>query len=285
MNPRRSEMNVMDKPGTHDDNYFPFIKKKILRDTSLDLHQYKDKYIRRRIAVRMHAKKVSTYRDYMRLLSSEPSEYDNLLRDLTINVTHFFRDPEVFHILEEEYLPLMIYDKVQNNRKIIRIWSAGCASGEEPYSLAIILHDLFGNDLKAFTISILATDIDENSLEAAKTGIYPPEQVEKIRLGFLNSYFRFDGEMYHLSDEIKDMVRFKKMDLFTHPKMGNFDIIVCRNVLIYFTKEMQQKLFEIFYNTLNCGGYLVLGKTESLSGEIQGKFHAMNIRERIYQKN
>jgi chemotaxis protein methyltransferase CheR len=278
-------MIVTEDLSNQNDKYFPFIKKKIFRDTSMDLHQYKDKYIKRRLSVRMHATKVTTYREYMRLLSSDPSEYDNLLKEITINVTRFFRDPEVFHILEEEYLPLLIYDKVKDRRRVIRLWSAGCASGEEPYSLAIIMHDLFGKDLMDFSVSILATDIDDASLRTAKRGIYPSEQVEKIRLGYLNRYFRYDGEMYHLSQEIKDMVHFKKMDLFADPRGGNVDILMCRNVLIYFTKEMQQKLFENFFRSLNRGGYLVLGKTETLTGVVQGKFHAVNLRERIYQKD
>ncbi len=275
---------LMNQPGKHNDNHFLYIKRKIFKDTSLDLHQFKDKYIKRRIAVRMHATKVTTYREYMHLLSSEPSEYDKLLKELTINVTHFFRDPEVFRVLEEEYLPLLIFGKVKDQRKIIRIWSAGCASGEEPYSLAIILHYLFGEDRGDFNISILATDIDKASLEAGKLGQYPPEQVERIRLVYLNRYFTFDKEIYHLNKEIKDMVQFRKMDLFTTPKVGNFDIIMCRNVLIYFTKEMQKKLFENFYNSLNMGGYLVLGKTEALSGDINNKLSAVNLRERIFQK-
>jgi chemotaxis protein methyltransferase CheR len=277
-------MIVMDDFVSPKDSYFPLIKRKILRDTSLDLHQYKDKYIKRRIAVRMHATKASTYREYMHLLSSEPTEYDNLLKELTINVTHFFRDPEVFRILEEEYLPLLIFDKVQSDKRTVRIWSAGCASGEEPYSLAIIMHDLFGEDLMDFKVSIIATDIDEESLKTAKKGIYPHEQVKKTRLDYLNRYFRYDDKMYQISEEIKEMVIFKKRDLFIDPKKGNFDIIMCRNVLIYFTKEMQRKLFENFYRSLNWGGYLILGKTEALTGEIQGKLHAVNLRERIYQK-
>jgi chemotaxis protein methyltransferase CheR len=277
-------MDMVDLDGLDHKN-FPLLKKKIFYDTSLDCHQFKDNYLKRRIAVRMHARKIPTYHRYILLLNSDPEEYKELLNDLTINVTQFFRDPEVFHLLEEEFLPLLIYSKVKSGRRVIRLWSAGCASGEEPYSLAIILHDLFGSEIDNFILSILGTDIDANSLKAAKVGEYLPRQVENVRLGYLNSYFKFDGEMYHLSEDIRDMVRFKKMDLFSDLKGGNFDIIMCRNVLIYFTKEMQQKLFENFYESLSWGGYLVLGKTETLTGEIQRKFDAVNTRERIYQKN
>lgn len=275
----------MDDLQGKDDKNFPLLKKKIFYNTSLDCHQYKDNYLKRRISVRMNAKKVPTYFEYMRILASDPSEYDALLKDLTINVTQFFRDTEVFHLLEEEFLPLLIYHKVKSQRRVIRIWSAGCASGEEPYSLAIIMHDLLGDEIDSFIVTILGTDIDNGSLKAAKKGEYLPRQIENVRLGYLNSYFQFDGEMHHLSDEIKDMVRFKKLDLFSEVKGGNFDLILCRNVLIYFTKDMQKKLIDNFYDSLNWGGYLVLGKTETLIGNPQHQYDSINARERIYQKN
>jgi chemotaxis protein methyltransferase CheR len=275
----------MDDLQGKDDINFPLLKKKIQNDTSLDCHQYKDNYLKRRIAVRMNAKKVPTYFDYMHLLSSDPDEYDELIKDLTINVTQFFRDPEVFHLLEEEFLPLIIYHKVKSRKRAIRIWSAGCASGEEPYSLAIIMHDLLGAEIDNFIITIMGTDIDEGSLKAAKIGEYLPRQIENVRLGYLNSYFQFDGEMYHLSDEIREMVRFKKLDLFSEVRGGSFDLILCRNVIIYFTKDMQKKLLDNFYNSLNWDGYLVLGKTETLIGSPQHKYDTINARERIYQKN
>lgn len=268
-----------------DDINLSRLKKKIFYDTTLDCHQYKDNYIKRRIAVRMNARKVPTYLDYMRLLTSDPDEYDALLKDLTINVTHFFRDPEVFHILEEEFLPLLIYHKVQSRKRVIRIWSAACASGEEPYSIAIIMHDLLGAEIDNFIVTILGTDIDEPSLRSAKIGEYLPSQIENVRLGYLNSYFQFDSDMYLLSDQIKEMVRFKKLDLFSEVRGGNFDLILCRNVLIYFTKEMQKRLIDNFYDSLNWGGYLVLGKTETLMGSPQHKYDTVNTRERIYQKN
>jgi chemotaxis protein methyltransferase CheR len=275
----------MDIPESANDKDFPILKRKIFSDTSLDCNQYKDNYLKRRIAVRMHVNKVPTYREYIHLLTRDPDEYSELLSDLTINVTQFFRDPEVFRILEEEFLPLLIYHKVKSGKRVIRIWSAGCASGEEPYSLAILMHDLLGSEIDNFIVTILGTDIDSECLEAAKIGEYLPRQIENVRLGFLNSYFTYDGEMYQLSDDIIDMVRFKKLDLFSDIKGGNFDLILCRNVIIYFTKQMQQRLFENFYDSLNWGGYMVLGKTETLLGDTQRRFEAVNTRERVYQKN
>jgi chemotaxis protein methyltransferase CheR len=268
----------------HEERDFLLLKDKIYRATSLDCHQYKDNYLKRRINVRMHVWGVKTYGEYLRILNSYPGEYKELMEDITINVTQFFRDPEVYKLMEEEILPLLIYDKVKNNRRVIRFWSAGCASGEEPYSMAILMDDLLGEESKSFMVSIQGTDIDETCLTAARDGIYLPRQIENVRPKYLSRYFQYDGEMYHISDRIKDMVRFKKQDLFSDKKGAHFDLITCRNVLIYFTKEMQQKLFLQFLNQLNEGGYLIIGKTETMIGEFSKKFHPVDLRERIYQK-
>lgn len=263
---------------------FLLLKDKIYKATYLDCHQYKDNYLKRRINVRMHVWGTKTYAEYLRILNSYPGEYKELMEDITINVTQFFRDTQVFKLMEEEILPLLIYDKVKTNRRVIRFWSAGCASGEEPYSIAILMDDLMGDEYDNFSISIQGTDIDETCLTSARKGIYLPRQLENVGPKYLSHYFQFDGEMYHISDRIKDMVRFKKHDLFSDKKSAHFDLITCRNVLIYFTKEMQQKLFLQFFNQLNEGGYLIIGKTETIIGKLSKNFHPINLRERIYQK-
>lgn len=273
-------MNIPD----HEEWDLLLLKDKIYRATSLDCYQYKDNYLKRRINVRMHAWGIRTFTEYLRVLNSYPGEYKELMEDITINVTQFFRDPEVYKLMEEEILPLLIYDKVKNNRRVIRFWSAGCASGEEPYSMAILMHDLLGEESDNFMFSIQGTDIDETCLTAAKDGIYLPRQIENVKPKYLSRYFQYDGDMYHISDRIKDMVRFKKQDLFSDTQGAHFDVITCRNVLIYFTKDMQQKLFLQFFNQLNEGGYLIIGKTETMIGEFSKKFHTVNLRERIYQK-
>lgn len=260
------------------------LKRRIFKDTSLDCYQYKDKYLKRRIDARMNVKKIKTYNEYIRLLKSEPSEYDDLLNDITINVTQFFRDPEVFEIIFEEILPYLIYLKVKNERRLIRIWSAGCASGEEAYSLAIFMHDLLGEEFHNFIVNIHGTDIDNGSLNAAKIGKYLPRQLENVPTVYLYRYFSFDGETYEISDELKEMVRFKKQDLFSDSKSSHYDLIICRNVIIYFTKEMQDKLFLSFFNALNQDGYLVMGNTETMLGDSVNLFEPVNLKERIYQK-
>jgi chemotaxis protein methyltransferase CheR len=266
------------------DRYFELLKREIFKDTSLDFNQFKNNYLKRRLGVRMRVKGVKTYDKYLRLLFSDPGEYDFLLKDITINVTEFFRDPEVFHIIWEEILPLMIYNKVKHNRRVIRLWSAGCSSGEEPYSLAILMRDLLAEKFDNFVISIYGTDIDDASLETAKMGIYLPRQVENVEPELLSHYFKNNGEKYEVKDEIKDMVKFKKLDLFSQVNISHFDIIFCRNVMIYFNKDMQEKLFQRFHESLNDGGYLIIGKTEGIFSGERDKFEIINSRERIYQK-
>lgn len=133
-------------------------------------------------------------------------------------------------------------------------------------------------------MSIYGTDIDDKSLADAKKGKYLPRQVENVKSTYFNKYFSYDGELYKISNEIKDIVRFKKHDLFKYNKLSHFDLILCRNVMIYFTKQMQEKLFERFYKALNFDGYLIVGKTEALFGDVKDGYDIVNSKERICQK-
>lgn len=266
------------------DKDFITLKKQIFRCTSLDLGQYKDTYLQRRIGVRMRCCGSKEYSDYSNFLDSNPTEYDQLLDDLTINVTQFFRDPIVFKAMEEEVLPLLIYDKIKQGKNDITIWSAGCSSGEEPYSIAIMLRELLGEELNNFNVNIIGSDIDDASLEAAAVGKYLPRQVTNIKKEYLEKYFTLEGEMYQISQDIMDMVDLRKIDLIASKPPARFDCIFCRNVVIYFTREMQEHLYMKFFGSLNQGGYFVMGNTETLVGEASHLLTTFKSRERIYQK-
>ena len=270
--------------GIHAEQGFRELKQLIVQNLSLDCHQYKDGYLKRRLAVRMRAREVGDYRAYADLLRSDPLEYDELLDDLTINVTHFFRDEAVFRALENEVLPLLIYNKVMRGESSIRIWSAGCSSGEEPYSMAILLKELLGEEFDKFSVTIVASDIDEGVLEIAKGGQYSSRQVAHVPPQYLARHFTLNDDMYKISPSIMDMVRFRNIDLFTATAGSHFDMILCRNVVIYFTREMQEKLYIKFHRSLRPGGYLVMGNTETLAGEAATLFVPTHSRERIYQK-
>jgi chemotaxis protein methyltransferase CheR len=274
---------MMDMDGAGWDT-LPLLKRRISAETGLDCTQFKEKYLKRRIAVRMRAWGVEDCTAYSRILTTELSEKEMLLKDITINVTNFFRDPKVFDVFKKEVLSEIIRNKVEQKRRSIRLWSAGCASGEEPYSLGILLHSTLGKELPNFIVSILGTDIDAYSLEAAKKGQYNPTEVENVPQNHLMRYFTFDHDKYSISDDVRRLVRFKHLDLFAENKLPYFDAIFCRNVIIYFSREMQNNLFTRFHDSLGLDGYLVLGKTEMLTGNAKDLFRVVNARERIYQK-
>lgn len=263
---------------------YEMLKRRILRETGLDCAKYKEKYFKRRIVARMRARGAETCKDYSRILGQDPSERELFLDNITINVTHFFRDSEAFRLLEEEIIPLIIYRKVKRRRRVIRLWSAGCASGEETYSLAILLMELLGDELPNFLVSITGSDIDAESLKRAENAIYEVQQMENVKPEYLNKYFDFFSGKYYVKKEVKELVKFKHLDLFSDKKAGHHDAIFCRNVVMYFTREMQNKLLMEFYDSLNDDGYLILGKTEMLVGDARNNFSIVNARERVYQK-
>lgn len=270
--------NICEDPG------FLSLKKRILQDTGLDCSKYKDPYLQRRFNVRMRSTGCHSYECYRQHLIKNPSEYEKLLSEITINVTQFFRDAPVFKVLREEVLPLVVYQRVKENDPTIRVWSAGCSSGEEPYSVAMIIHDLLGEAFGQFKVEIVASDIDEEMLAAAEMGEYLPRQVVGVPKDILSTYFLLKDGSYVVRDDIKRMVRLKRIDLFSETAGKGFDMVLCRNVVIYFNREMQERLYMKFLSSLRPRGYFVMGNTETLVGPAVEGFHTTWSRERIYQK-
>jgi len=262
---------------------FAVLLNRIRKVRGLDCGHYKDKCLKRRIAVRMRANKVATYRDYVLVLKKDPSEYDRLLDALTINVSSFFRDRGTFNIIEDAVLPQLISSKQERNKKIIRIWSAGCATGEEPYSLAICLRELLGDRIDDLIISIYATDIDDGSLQKARLAEYDAQALREVEENRVRKYFTCNGQ-YTVKTGVKDLVKFKRHDLISDRPLTHLDLILCRNVVIYFSRALQDKLFQNFHDGLNPGSYLVIGRTETLTGRTSKMFRPVDIRERVYQK-
>ncbi|NQT58460.1 MAG: protein-glutamate O-methyltransferase CheR [Bacteroidetes bacterium] len=247
--------------------------------------------LQRRIDIRVHAANTSSYDEYYIYLSANHQELDELLHVLTINVSEFFRDPLVF-----EYLQSLIFTtmqlKLQQNDPNVRIWSAGCSTGEEPYTLAIMLREFLKNTINSeVSIDIIGTDIDEEALSHAETGQYREELLKNVKLGLVNEYFTCEKNQYTISDNIKKMVSFSKYDLldknsFVPPEsvFGDFDIVLCRNVLIYFNQEYQDGIFRKLYRSLHKNRYLVLGESEVPIGEYKDRFRRVNRCCKIYQK-
>ncbi len=250
----------------------------------LESTPYKENYLKRRVAARMRARGIATYGDYVDLLDADPRERQRLQKDLTVNVTRFFRDPDVFRVLAEDTLPLLIYEKVRRRRRVLRFWSAGCATGEEAFTLGMILLDLLGDERPRFIASILGTDVDRASLEVAQNGVYTAKQVESVPEEYRDAYLAPRGASYQVVPALRRVVRFRAMDLFADPLETHFDAVLCRNVAIYLSEPMQHRLLGNLRDALNEGGYLVLGKTETPVGPALSSFQEVHGGARIYQK-
>ncbi|HEY3272704.1 MAG TPA: protein-glutamate O-methyltransferase CheR [Methanocella sp.] len=259
---------------------------KVRDRTGIDLGQYKDSYITRRLSTRMKSLGASTYRKYSAMLDTAPGEYDLVVDAFTINVSEFFRDKEAFKVLREKIFPAIIAEKKSTGHPSLRIWSAGCACGEEIYSISMILNDLLGNDYGKYSLRLYATDIDEACMQRAKNGLYDPVSMKNVEKKYLDRFTRHapDGKIA-INDDIKRNVTFRRFDLIDGGSFGNFfDVILCRNVMIYFSESQKTKLINSYFNSLSAGGYLVIGKTETLTGDTRNSFVAVNGIERIYQK-
>ena len=265
-----------------DEKEFAELKAIIKRKIGFNCEDYKQPHLKRRLAVRLRATESKSYRDYAQMLSKNEDEINKLKETLTVNVTELFRNPETFDSVRDNVLPELI--KQKGIIKSIKVWSAGCSNGEEPYSIAILLNEFLGSSTKRYNISILATDIDDDSIAKAEMAIYQPKQLEKIGQERINRFFIKKDNNYQVIDEVKKLVKVKRHDLISGPKFSGFDIIFCRNVTIYFEQSLQEILYMNFYNALNDGGYFVMGKTETLVGPSTQLFKRFDLKERIFQK-
>jgi len=251
--------------------------KKLLHETvGLDFNGYRDEYLKRRFAIRLRATGTNTYRRYVRYLQKNPDEYNVVIDNLVINYTTFFRDKDVYVYLEKTVLPRLF----KSNE--VRIWSAGCATGEEPYSL---VHKMLGTKLSDFKVTILASDLDEDALDKAVKAEYSSKQLNGIDDSLIGKYFSKDCESYQVKDSVKQLVSFEKHDLMKPSLHNGFDLILCRNVMIFFSRESQQQVHMHFHKALREGGYLVIGKAEVLSGEPSETFSCTDVNSRVYQKS
>jgi chemotaxis protein methyltransferase CheR len=254
--------------------------KRLLHETvGVDCNGYRDEYIKRRFAVRLSATGTNTYSRYVRYLKKNPEEFNLVLNNLVINYTRFFRDRDVYVYLERTVLPRLF----RSNK--VRIWSAGCATGEEPYSLAILVHKLLGKKLPNYKVTIFASDLDEDALAKAVKGEYNRKKLNGLEDSLISKYFSNKGASYRVKDSVKQLIRFEKHDLMKPSSHKGFDLILCRNVMIFFSRENQQQIHMHFYNALREGGYLVIGKSEVLSGEPSRKFLCADVNCRVYQKS
>ena len=238
---------------------------------------YKKSTIGRRVERRMASHNIKSLSSYLRFIQRNPAEIHTLFRDLLIGVTHFFRDPEAFANLSK-VLKTTLRKRPEDST--LRIWSPGCSTGEEPYSLAILLHECMNKLKRHFRVQIFATDIDSQAIKMARAGVYAARVVTEARL---KGFFFEDNGAYRVKQEIRDMVIFAEQDLIRDPTFSKLDLITCRNLLIYLEPELQKQLLRLFHYALKPGGLLFLGTSESI-GNFTNLFSPVDKKSKIFRR-
>ncbi|HUW75547.1 MAG TPA: chemotaxis protein CheB [Gallionella sp.] len=248
--------------------------------TGHDFSLYKKSTIGRRIERRMAQHEIADAGVYARYLKEQPAEMQALFRELLINVTSFFRDPEAFDTLRNDILPQLLAGKPEGY--MVRVWVAGCASGEEAYSIAILLRELMDQAQREFKVQIYATDLDEDAIAVARTGSYPPNIAQDITPERLRRFFIKDDAGYHIKKEIREMVVFAIQSVIKDPPFTKLDLLCCRNLMIYLEPELQNRLIPTFHYSLKQGGVLFLSPSESI-GNHHELFTPINRKWKIYR--
>ncbi|WP_404403514.1 CheR family methyltransferase [Jeotgalibacillus malaysiensis] len=223
--------------------------------TGIDLSLYKEAQMKRRLTSLYEKKGYKSFLDFSSALTSEKTLLDEFLDRMTINVSEFYRNQKRWAVLEEKILPVLL-----KNHQPLKVWSAACSTGEEPYSLAMVLNTF----PKGSYAKILATDLDRIALEKAKIGLYTERALAEVPLEVKHKHFTKQGVYYQVTDHIKELVQFKQQNLLNDRFDGGFDLIVCRNVMIYFTEEAKEELYHKFSKALRPGGVLFVGSTEQI---------------------
>jgi len=259
-------------------NVYKNILTKLSKETKVDFSLYKSSTIVRRIERRMATLKITSVIDYNNYLLKNKEEITELFKDILIGVTSFFRDEEPFEALEKQ---LKLYFQ-HKEEKIFRAWTAACSTGEEPYTVAMILAEVLGPKLTEYKIQIFASDLDKVAIESARKGLYPESAIMNIPKRFKSKYFTVKGDQFEIIKPIKEMVIFSKHDITRDPPFLRLDFISCRNLLIYFTTELQRKIFPLFHYSLKANGILLLGKSESV-GQFQNYFKTIDKKWKLYE--
>lgn len=235
---------------------YEYFKKAVFELTSIDLNAYKEKQMKRRIDTLIDKRDVVGYENYVKLLKTDKETFEEFVSYLTINVSEFYRNPEQWELMDKDIIPELISKFGKN----LKIWSAACSTGDEPYSLVMA----FSRHIPLNQIKIFATDIDKQILEKAKLGLYNDKSIENVPKEFVSKYFTKIGASYKISDEIKSRVEFKQHNLLKDTYPTGCNLIVCRNVLIYFTEEAKDEVFRKFNSSLASKGVLFIGSTEQI---------------------
>lgn len=235
---------------------YEYFIKEVEKLTQIDLSAYKQNQMKRRIDALISKHKIDGYEPYVRVLKTDKVKYDEFVDYITINVSEFYRNPEQWKVLKEKVFP----DLVKNFGQTLKIWSAACSTGDEPYSLVMALSDF----VPLNRIQIMATDINDLVIEKAKIGLYSEKSIASVPEDKKKEFFTKNGNFYQISDRVKKCVTFKQHNLLKDPFPTGMHLIVCRNVLIYFTEEAKDEIFEKYYRSLANEGVLFIGSTEQI---------------------
>ena len=248
-------------------------KAEIFKMTQINLSYYKEKQMKRRIDSLIKKNGYELYADYVKALKANEVLFNEFINYLTINVSEFYRNPEQWEVLHKEIFPMLL----KKSRKL-KIWSAACSTGDEPYTLVMVLN----NYLPLDEIKIIASDIDKEALRKAKAGIYTEKSLEKLPKAYLDKYFIKSKDLYTVKDEIKNRVEFMQHNMLKEPYPTGCDLIVCRNVLIYFTEEAKSQIYVQFNKSLRSEGILFVGSTEQII--MASKYHFSPLKTFFYEK-
>ena len=244
--------------------------------TGHDFTWYKRATLYRRIARRMQVCQCMTIGDYLRFLRERPSELSSLLRDFLISVTNFFRDPEFFEALARDVIPMLFSGKGPGDP--VRVWVAGCATGEEAYSIAMLVSEHNARLAVPIAIQIFATDIDEDALAEARAGRYPDSIAADVSAERLRKFFTDDGGGYRVTKSLRELVLFTPHNVLRDPPFSRLDLISCRNLLIYLNREAQDRVLDALHFGLRPTGYLFLGSSESAE-TVAHRFTTVDVQE------
>ena len=235
---------------------YEYFKAEVYKLTTIDLNMYKERQMKRRIDTLIDRNRIKGYDEYIKAIKNDKNLFDEFVNYLTINVSEFYRNPEQWKLLDKDIYPML----KERFKKPLKIWSAACSTGEEPYSLVMSLSKHY----PLSDIEILATDIDLQVMEKAKKGLYMEKSTVAVPEEMKKKYFKPVNLSVQVDDEIKKRVKFRQHNLLRDPYIKDCDMIVCRNVLIYFTDEAKDEIFQKFYDCLKPGGILFIGSTEQI---------------------
>src|SRR5215510_13216150 len=272
--------SVAGATATTDPGFRPLLEK-LSTTYNFDFREYKEPSLARRIRARMSQLRQESFEAYGRYLDQHAEEHVALFNTILINVTAFFRDPEAWDVLARDVIPRIVAGA--GDSRAIRIWSAGCSSGEEPYTVAMLLAEHLGERASDYLIKVYGTDVDEEALATARHAAYRIDQLKDVSDELVSRYFARDGPVYRFRRDLRRWCIFGAHNLTQAPPLSHVDLLICRNVLIYFTSELQERILSRFHYAICEDGFLFLGRSESLLARSR-LFAPVHLKWRIFQR-